>query len=124
MLIFRVQAAQHAKHVYETRLQSELEARSLHPSRNRLLAASLHDLLEDRKQARNAADLERLARRYEVDVEKLESIARYVNTPAVDPSSVKRVLKEDGSEVTTMKVRCLRLQHVLRMLTRLAGNVD
>lgn len=99
-----LQAAAHAKHVYESRLQSELEARSLHPSRNRLHAASLSDLLEDRKLARSAEDLEKLGSRYEIDVEKIKSLARYVNTPEADPNSVKRVLKQDGSEVTTMKV--------------------
>ena len=99
-----LQAVEHAKHVYEARLRSELEARSAHPSRNCLLAASLSDLLEERKLAKSREDLEKLARRYEIDVERIESLARYVNTPEVDPTSVNRILKEDGSEVTTMKV--------------------
>lgn len=100
------QAIDHANHVYQARLQSEAEARSFLPAKGHVLAGSLSDLLEERKLAKSRQDLVKLAKRYDVDANKVESLARYVNTPTVDPASVRRILKDDGSEVTTMKV-CL-----------------
>ena len=97
----------HANRVYQTRLQSEIEARTFQPAKGHLFASNLSDLLEERKAVKNAQELEYLAKQYEVDVSKLESLARYVTTPTVDPNSVKRILKDDGSEVTTMKVSTL-----------------
>ncbi|KIP09276.1 hypothetical protein PHLGIDRAFT_126432 [Phlebiopsis gigantea 11061_1 CR5-6] len=98
-----VKAVNHAQHVHAVRLQAEREAGAAQPARNRLLAAALHDVLEERKHARGPADVDRLTRRYEIDADHLDRLARYVTTPAVDPASVQRVLKGDGSEVTTMK---------------------
>lgn len=93
----------HANRVYQARLQSEVEARNFQPAKGHLFAGTLSDLLEERKRARNQRDIEDLAKRYEIDVSKLESLARYVNTPTVDPTSVKKVVKEDGSEYSTTK---------------------
>lgn len=62
-------------------------------------------MLDDRKAATTRTDLENLAKRYGFDVAKLESVARYVNTPTPDPSSTRRLLTTDGEERVTMKVR-------------------
>lgn len=86
-------------------MQSELEARSPHSTRNRLLAGALSDLLEDLKYISSRDDMIALARRYDIDVSKLESVARVVNTPTVDPASVVREVGDDGTEKVTMKVR-------------------
>lgn len=93
----------HANRVYQTRLQSEIEARTFQPAKGHIFASNLSDLLEERKAVKNTQELENLAKQYEVNVSKLESLARYVTTPTVDPNSVKRILKDDGSEITMMK---------------------
>ncbi|KAF7796897.1 hypothetical protein EIP86_008082 [Pleurotus ostreatoroseus] len=97
-------AAELAQRVHKARLQSEVEARSAQPTHNHLLAASLHDLLEELKYTRTREDLAHLARRYDVDVAKIRSLARYVNTPTVDPDGIVREVGDDGAETTTMKV--------------------
>ena len=69
-----------------------------------MLAATLSDLLEDLKYAaKTRGDVDLLAKRYDIDLETLRGLTRYVNTPTVDPSSVERKVTEDGEE-TTMKV--------------------
>ena len=97
-------ALDRANRTYQAQLQSEVEARSFQPAKGHLFAGALSDLLEERKFVKSQEELQRLAKRYDVDVSKLESLSRYVNTSTVDPASVKRILKDDGSEVTTMKV--------------------
>lgn len=65
------------------------------------------DLL-DAKKALSATDsngLQALAEKYNIDLEKLQRVSQYVNSPSVDPESVVRKVNEDGSERTTMKVR-------------------
>jgi len=97
-------AADLAKHVYETRRQSEIEARSFQTSRNHVLAPGLSDLLEECKSVKSPQSLEQLARKYDIDVIKLDNLRRLVNNPAIDPSSVRKTVAEDGEERTTMKV--------------------
>ncbi|KAJ3541332.1 hypothetical protein NM688_g6100 [Phlebia brevispora] len=102
MAAFRPAAAL-AQQVYQTRLQSEVEASSAQTSHNHLLASTLTDLLEDLKYSNSRDDLAALSRRYHIDVDKIESIARFVNTPTVDPDSIVREMGEDGVENMTMK---------------------
>lgn len=82
-----------------------MEARSHQASHNHVLAASLSDLLEECKSAASAGELQKLARRYDIDPEKLHNLRLLVNNPTVDPASVKRAVAEDGEEKITMKVR-------------------
>ncbi|KAI0818910.1 hypothetical protein BC629DRAFT_685685 [Irpex lacteus] len=97
-------AAGHAQHVYETRRQSEVEARSFQPSRNHVLVSSLSDLLDECKASKSSQELEVVARRYDVEVTTLERLRNSVNNPTVDPSTVTKVVGEDGEERVTMKV--------------------
>ena len=62
-------------------------------------------MLEELKYTRTREDLAHLARRYDVYVAKIRSLARYVNTPTVDPDGIVREVEDDGAETTTMKVR-------------------
>ncbi|KAI0374707.1 hypothetical protein BV20DRAFT_960857 [Pilatotrama ljubarskyi] len=95
-------AADQAQRLFQTRLRSEDEARSARPSRNQLVATSLMDLLEERKSASTQRDVEELAKKYDIDLEKLERMARYVNSVSIHQDSVKRWISEDGVEHTTM----------------------
>ncbi|OJT03512.1 hypothetical protein TRAPUB_5791 [Trametes pubescens] len=95
-------AADQAQHIHESRLLSEDQARSSRQPHNRLVAASLTELLEERKYAPTLKALEELPKKYAIDSDKVERLARYVNSPSVHPDSVKRWVSEDGAEQTTM----------------------
>lgn len=82
-----------------------MEARSFQPAKGHLFATTLTDLLEEYKAISSRQDVEDLAKRYDIDVSKLESLVCYVNSPTVNPDSVKRTLDNEGNEHTTMKVR-------------------
>jgi len=67
-------------------------------------AASLAELLDDRKLAASKEDIEQIARRYNIDVDVLQHLVGYVNTPSVGEGSVVRtVAPENGAERITMK---------------------
>ncbi|KAI0831123.1 hypothetical protein BC628DRAFT_728899 [Trametes gibbosa] len=94
--------ADHTQRLFQTRLRSEDEARSARPSHNQLVAASLMDLLEERTFAHSRSEQAGLANKYGIDPEKLERLARYVNSASVSPDSIKRWVSEDGAEHTSM----------------------
>ncbi|KAA1471341.1 hypothetical protein DENSPDRAFT_776207 [Dentipellis sp. KUC8613] len=89
---------------FESRAQSEADAASSHAPRNRLLAASLSDLLDQRKYATSRKELEKFAEQYGIEVQKLESVARYVSTPSVDEKTAIRMVEDNGEESITMVV--------------------
>ncbi|KAI0797824.1 hypothetical protein C8Q75DRAFT_729047 [Abortiporus biennis] len=95
-------AATRINRALQQRLKSEEEASSTRTSRNLLHAFSLSDLLEERKSVTSQKELENLAKKYNIDVAKMETVALFVNSPSVDPASVKLVV-EDGVEKRTMK---------------------
>ncbi|KAM5539050.1 hypothetical protein V8D89_007273 [Ganoderma adspersum] len=95
-------AAASAQHIHQTRLRSEEEARSPRSTRNRLVAESLLELLEERKYAATQKDLEILVKKHSLDLEKLERLAHHVNSVSVNQDSVKRWVNEDGHENVTM----------------------
>ncbi|KAG6376103.1 hypothetical protein JVT61DRAFT_2075 [Boletus reticuloceps] len=86
--------------MYRSRMRSEAEAASVQPTKNCLLASSLTELFEARKSVTDRAELETLAKRYHMDATKLEQLARAVNTPSIDESTVVR----HGEESVTMMV--------------------
>ncbi|EJF65693.1 hypothetical protein DICSQDRAFT_165404 [Dichomitus squalens LYAD-421 SS1] len=90
-------AAASAQRIHDTRLRSEEEARSPRSTRNRLVAESLLELLEERKYVATQKDLEALAKKFDMDLDKLERLARHVNSVSVNQETVKRWVGEDGS---------------------------
>ncbi|CAE7227127.1 unnamed protein product [Rhizoctonia solani] len=79
----------------------QLAASGILPS-NRVLALSLSDLLDARKSARSSKEIEEIAKSYGMDAQTLQNVARFVNTPSVDPKNVTRVVGKEGEEKTTM----------------------
>lgn len=69
-----------------------------------MLAASLHELLEERKSVSSMEELNKLAKRYDIDITKLQSVARFVNSPSVAEGTVKRTVGDDGAERITWNV--------------------
>ncbi|KAI0807190.1 hypothetical protein C8Q74DRAFT_1213201 [Fomes fomentarius] len=95
-------AAASAQHMFQSRLRSEDEARSSRPTHNRLIASSLLDLFEERKHITTQKEPENLAKKYGIDLEKLQRLASHVNSVSVDQNTVKRWVGEDGAEHVTM----------------------
>jgi hypothetical protein len=77
--------------MFNSRVQSENEAAAGGPTPNRVQASQLSQLLDERKAIRSRRDMEFLAKRYGIDVEKLENVAKFVNTPSVEAQSTTRV---------------------------------
>jgi len=98
-----VQTANHMKHVLRTLQTSEEEAASPTPVQNRLHASSLSELLDERKSITSTLELAELAKRYGIDVEVLERVAQYVNSPSVGESGTNRTVDDQGEEKITMQ---------------------
>ncbi|KAJ2917655.1 hypothetical protein MD484_g2781, partial [Candolleomyces efflorescens] len=99
---FQSTQATEINRLFQSRAASEDEASSLKPSPNHLYAASLHELLDARKSARSKAELESLARRYNIDYAKLERLARFVNSPSVDEKLTVKSVDRNGDEQVTL----------------------
>jgi len=82
----------------KTREESETNANSVKTTRNRLLASTLIELLDERKMAASEGDLDRFAARYNIDRDVLERLTRSVNSPSTDESTARKIVDEDGSE--------------------------
>ncbi|KAJ7694176.1 hypothetical protein B0H17DRAFT_1058052 [Mycena rosella] len=98
-----VRPAALANQMFNSRVQSEAEAASPTPTQNRVQASTLSHLLDERKSIRTKRDMEFLAKRYGVDLEKLDAIAEFISTPSVHRNSVVRVAGKDGEERQLMK---------------------
>lgn len=61
--------------------------------------------LNARKGTANANTMNNLADSYEIKFDKLESVARFVNTPSVAKGGVRTFVDKDGNERTIAKVR-------------------
>lgn len=90
--------------MHQIRVQSEVEANPSHPIRNRILSSTLSNLLDARKSWVSRTDIEAFENHYGIDVDKLESLARFVNTPSIDEGSRRKTVDENGVEVITSKV--------------------
>ncbi|THU99334.1 hypothetical protein K435DRAFT_499211 [Dendrothele bispora CBS 962.96] len=95
-----VQPAQKTREMLESRLQSEREAFSMQPSEssNRVQAPTLCFLLDKRKSTASKRDIQDLASKYGLKVEKLESVARYVSSPSIQSGSIVKTVGQDGEE--------------------------
>lgn len=89
--------------ILRTQKLSEQQASSYDSTRNRLLASSLFELLEQRNKSvvSTREDLARLATRFDMDVDVLERLGRTVNSPSPVSGSMKKVVNEDGEERIT-----------------------
>jgi len=96
--------------IHQKRAQSEVEASASHP-RNRLLSATLSDLLDERKEAASPKELESIAKKYDMDIVKLESLARFVNSPTVGEGATVRIRDASGEQMITSEVSLLNSGH-------------
>ena len=92
------------KRVLESRSLSEQQAASHTPPRNRLIASELYDLLERRKYSQSTEELKNLAQQYNMDIEVLKRLTRFVNTPTPLEETRQKVTDEEGQERFTVVV--------------------
>jgi hypothetical protein len=108
--------------MHQTRAQSEVEASASH-TRNRLLSATLSNLLDERKRATSLKALENIANKYDIDIVKLESLARFVNSPTIDQGTTAKTRDASGEQMITSEVSSItRDWHAcLTCISRLYG---
>lgn len=91
----------------ETAAQTSGGVRSTGMLKNRMPASAIVAMLDARKECRTQADLEQVARGFDVDVDVMQRLARYVNAPSVDAGARLRqkqnVQIDEGDDV-----RCTR----------------
>jgi len=81
---------------------SEEQAASSQTPRNRVVAASLVRILDERKSLSTRGQVEALAERYNMDYAVLEKLARFVTSPTSDPSTAKKLVTDEGSRTTML----------------------
>ncbi|KAJ7738490.1 hypothetical protein DFH07DRAFT_840984 [Mycena maculata] len=101
--MYAVRPAAQTNHMFNSRVQSENEAAAPTQTLNRVQAPTLSRLLDERKSIRTRRDMEFLAQRFGLEVEKLDAIAKFLSTPSVHQNSAVRVTGESGDEKQIMK---------------------
>jgi hypothetical protein len=100
--------------LFESRAKPEFEASSSHIPKNHLYSSTLTELLNQRKSAHTQKDLEKLSKEFGIELDKLESLVRFVTSPSVIGATIHSVRK-DG-ERSMSSVRCLRIVVILSHL--------
>jgi hypothetical protein len=83
---------------------SEVMASSIRTPRNHLRPSALVELFDERKALASRFELERLAGRYNMDVNVMERLARYVNTPSISEAGTHTTVSGDNEQVKKMLV--------------------
>jgi len=87
--------------LFESRAKPEFEALSPHLSRNHPYSSTLTKLLNQRKSARTKKDLERLSKDFDIELDKLESLARFITSPSVISTAIDSVGTDGEGSITT-----------------------
>jgi len=84
--------------LFESRAKPEFEASSPHLPKNYLYSSTLTELLNQRKSAHTQKDLEKLSKDFGIELDKLESLVRFVTSPSVIGTAIHSVGKDgEGS---------------------------
>jgi hypothetical protein len=118
-----VQEASNTRRLFESRAKSELP--SSQPTKNTLYAFMLSDLLDKRKSIHSKQDLEALSKEFGVEVETLDRLTCFVNSPSIESSSIKpaKGKSEEEGFVATVSI-ILSLQVVETINCVVLGSVD
>lgn len=85
----------------EPRAKPEFEALSPHLSKNHPYSSTLTELLNQRKSARTKEDLEELSKDFDIELDKLESLARFITSPSVISTAIDSVGIDGEGSITT-----------------------
>lgn len=93
--------------LFESRAKPEFEASSPHLPKNHLYSSTLTELLNQRKSVHTQMDLEKLSKEFGIELDKLESLVRFVTSPSVIGTAIHSVRKDGERSISA--VRCLRI---------------
>ena len=94
-------------HLFESRAKPEFEASSPHLLKNHLYSSTLTELLNRRKSACTQKDFEKLSKDFGIELDKLESLTRFVTSPSVIGTAIHSVRKEGDGSITTVRGLCI-----------------
>lgn len=105
--------------LFESRAKPEFEASSPHLPKNHLYSSTLTELLNQRKSAHTQKDLEKLSKEFGVELDKVESLVRFVTSPSVIGTAIHSEGKDGKSSMSTVRCLCIvvlfsRLGHEFR----------
>jgi hypothetical protein len=83
----------------------------------RFYASQLSSAFNTRKGTATKDEMRNLADASQIQFDKLESVARFVNTPSVSKGSVRTFVDKDGNETTIAKVRVFKIAKCTVWLT-------
>lgn len=63
-----------------------------------MYASTLSELLDRRKAARSTQELEKLCEEYGIEPSKLESLARFVNSPSINSATIRPIAGKSEEE--------------------------
>lgn len=99
--------------MHQTRSQSEIEATPSHRIRNRIVSRALSELLDERKKTNSLKELESIANKYDMDIGKLERLARFVNSPTIGESTTTRTAETNGEQIIITSTVSLKLLYII-----------
>lgn len=93
--------------LFESRAKPEFEASLPHLPKNHLYSSTLTELLNQRKSAHTQKDLEKLSKEFGIELDKVESLVRFVTTPSVIGSAIHPVGKDGEGSMSTVRCLCI-----------------
>ena len=89
--------------LFESRAKPEFEASSSQLPKNHLYSSVLTELLNQRKSARTQKDLEKLSKEFNINLDNLESLARFATSPSVVGTALHSVGEDGEVPMTTVR---------------------
>ena len=93
--------------LFESRAKPEFEAPSLHLAKNHVYSSNLTELLNQRKSAHTQKDVEIFSKQFGIELDKLESLARFVTSPSVMSTATHSTSKNGKEFITTVCLLCI-----------------
>ena len=93
--------------LFESRAKPEFEASSRQLPKNHLYSSTLTEFLNQRKSAHTQSDLEKLSKEFGLELDKVESLVRFVTSPSVIGTSIQSVGKDGEGSMSTVRCLCI-----------------
>ncbi|KAI0029868.1 hypothetical protein K488DRAFT_55431 [Vararia minispora EC-137] len=103
MQSIRTVCAKEVRQAFASRRQADEDASHTQTPRNRLWTFMLATVLEKRNQLRSRDELRALADEYNMDIDVLERVGRFINVPTVQETGTA-MLGQGGNRPTTLVV--------------------
>jgi len=87
--------------LFESRAKPEFEASFPQLPKNHLYSSTLTELLNQRKSAHTQRDIEKLSKEFGLDLDKVESLVRFVTSPSVIGTAIHSVGKDGEESMST-----------------------